>query len=61
MPHGCPVAQPPEGDQAPRLKLARGMAAKAIPHPVSDLAAGALAPGRPSTTSPHVGSTPGWP
>ena len=36
----CPIAQPPKGDRAPRLKLARGMAAKAIPHPVLDLAEG---------------------
>ena len=38
----CPVAQPPEGDRAPRLQLVRGMAAKAVPHPVLDLAEGLL-------------------
>ena len=37
---GCvvqPVAQPPEGDWAPRLKLPRGMAALAVPHRVLEL------------------------
>ena len=37
-----PVAQPPEGDWAPRLRLARGVAAEAVPHPVLDLAEGLL-------------------
>ena len=38
----CPIAQPPKGDRAPCLKLARGVAAKAILHPVLDLAEGLL-------------------
>ena len=38
----CPVAQPPEGDRAPGLKQARGMAAKVVPDPVLDLAEGFL-------------------
>ena len=33
-----PVAQPTEGDRAPRLKLARGVVAKAVPDPVLELA-----------------------
>ena len=33
-----PVAQSTEGDRAPRLKLARGVVAKAVPDPVLELA-----------------------
>ena len=33
-----PVAQPTEGDRAPRLQLARGVAARAVPDPVLELA-----------------------
>ena len=33
-----PVAQATEGDRAPRLKLARGVATKAVPDPVLELA-----------------------
>ena len=33
-----PVAQPTKGDRAPRLKLAQGVAAKAVPDPVLEVA-----------------------
>ena len=71
-----PVAPSPEGDRAPCLKLAQGVAAKGVSDPVLELAEGLLhevqgvllprdVPAAPALarapTSPRAGSGPGWP